>query len=82
MSEGRRKSSVVSYSRGNDGVVRVPDESIRRLSAAHTNMGREQADARLAADAEKSMTVRQAVRLYKKAIMFSMIMSLAVVMEG
>lgn len=65
-----------------DGVVRVPDESIRRLSAAHANMGTEQKEARLATDVEKGMSVRQAVRLYKKAIIFSMIMSMAVVMEG
>lgn len=45
-------------------------------------MGQEQAEAKAGFDAEKHMTVRQAIRLYKKAILFSMAMSLAVVMEG
>lgn len=65
-----------------DEVVRVKDESIRRLSAVNANIGQEQADAKAAFDSERSMTVRQAIRLYKKAILFSMAMSLAVVMEG
>ena len=82
MADGRRRSSVVSHARMNDGIVRVRDDSIRRLSVAHANIGQEQADAKAAFNAERAMTVRQAIRLYKKAILFSMAMSLAVVMEG
>lgn len=80
MSE-RRRSSVASKSH-NDGVLRANDDVVRRLSQAHDNIGKETADAKNATQAEKSLSVRQAVRLYKKAIGFSMIMSLAVVMEG
>lgn len=78
----RRHSSVVAHGRLDDGTVRVDDEAIRRLSVVRTNIGEQQEMARLATDAEKTMTVRQALRLYKKAILFSMCMSLAVVMEG
>jgi SP family general alpha glucoside:H+ symporter-like MFS transporter len=78
----RRKSSVVSQTLDDDGVVRVTDDAVRRLSASHANIGQEQLDAKAAFQAEQSMTVRQAMRLYKKAILFSMAMSLAVVMEG
>lgn len=78
----RRHASVVSHDPVDDGTVRVDDEAIRRLSVVRTNIGEQQEMARLATDAEKALTVRQAVRLYKKAIFFSMCMSLAVVMEG
>ncbi|KAF2031106.1 MFS alpha-glucoside transporter-like protein [Setomelanomma holmii] len=82
MADERRRSSVVSHTNVDDGFVRVRDESVRRLSVANANIGREQADAKAAFEAEKAMTVPQAIRLYKKAILFSMAMSLAVVMEG
>jgi SP family general alpha glucoside:H+ symporter-like MFS transporter len=77
-----RRSSVVSHTHADDGIVRVKDDVLRRLSAAHAKLGQEQAEAKAAFDTEKHMTVRQAMRLYKKAIVFSMAMSLAVVMEG
>lgn len=78
----RRRSSVASVNRQNDGVIRVRNDSIRRLSQAYENNDIEQAEAQDATNIEKSMTVRQAIRMYKKAILFSMAMSLAVVMEG
>ena len=77
-----RQSSVVSHQRVNDGTVRVNDDAMRRLSATRTGIAQQQEDARLATHAEKTMTVRQAIRLYKWAIIYSMAMSLAVVMEG
>lgn len=83
MSEDKKiPTSVVSHGHLEDGTVRVDDEAIRRLSVARTKIGQQQEDARLATKAEKAMTVRQAIRLYKWAIIYSMAMSLAVVMEG
>ena len=79
---GRRRSSLVNVDRTNDSTIRVKDESIRRLSRAHEAIGQQQADAKAASDDEKALTVRSAIRLYKRAIMFSLAMSLAVVMEG
>lgn len=79
---GRRRSSLVNVERSNDGVLRVNDDAIRRLSQAHNDIGQQTADAKFATEQEKSLTIRQAVRLYKKAICYSLIMSLAVVMEG
>ncbi|KAF2627819.1 MFS general substrate transporter [Macroventuria anomochaeta] len=58
------------------GTVCVNDEAIRRLSAVRTNIGQQQEDARLATDAEKTMTVRQALRLNKWAIICSTAMTL------
>lgn len=66
----------------NDGVLRVNDDAVRRLSQVHDNIGKELSDAKDASSAEKGMSVRDSVRLYKKAICFSLIMSLAVIMEG
>ena len=83
MDEGkRRQSSVILREHVEDGMVRIKDDAIRRLSVVRTNMEQQQEDARLATEAEKTMTVRQALRLYKWAIIYSMAMSLAVVMEG
>jgi SP family general alpha glucoside:H+ symporter-like MFS transporter len=62
----------------NDGILCAKD----RRSNDATYVKKEQAEARAAFNSEKTMTVRQAIRLYRKAIIFSMAMSLAVVMEG
>lgn len=80
MSKGR--SSVILDDCIDDDTVRVNDDAIQRLSVVRTDMGQQQEDARLATNAEKALTVRQAIRLYKWAIIYSMAMSLAVVMEG
>lgn len=76
-----RQNPVVLHHRVEDGTVRIKNDAIRCLSVTSTGVGQQQ-DARLATDAEKMMTVRQAIRLYKWAIIYSMAMSVAVVMEG
>lgn len=73
---------MVNVERQDDGVLRVKDDAIRRLSEAHDNVGQEADDAQKATAFEKSLTIPQAVSLYKRAICYSLIMSLAVVMEG
>jgi SP family general alpha glucoside:H+ symporter-like MFS transporter len=65
-----------------DGTVRVNNEAFQRLSAVRTSIGQQQEDARIATGVEKTMTVRQALRLYRWAVIYSMAMSLAVIMEG
>lgn len=77
-----RRSSLVPVDHHDDGVLRVKDASVRRLSRASENIGQELSDAKDASSAEKSMSVRDSIRLYKKGICFSLIMSLAVIMEG
>lgn len=76
------QSSLVSHMPVDDGTVRVDDEAFQRLSAVRTSIGQQQEDAKIATGVEKTMTVRQALRLYKWAVIYSMAMSLAVVMEG
>jgi len=77
-----RKTSVVTIERRDDGVARVNDDAVRRMSLAHNNIGQEIEDAKSASRAEKNMSVRDSLRLYKKAVCFSLVMSLAVIMEG
>jgi MFS transporter, SP family, general alpha glucoside:H+ symporter len=78
----RRKSSVAEVERADDGILRINDETFRRLSQADGGFLRDQAGAKRAEAFEKSLSVRQSLRLYRKAVIFSMFMSLAVVMEG
>ena len=73
---------MVPASHNNDGVLRMKDESMRKLSLAHDNIGHDIAEAKIASGAEKEMSVRDAVKLYRRGIICSLIMSLAVVMEG
>lgn len=80
--DGRRRSSVVPDSRADDGVLRVDDSTIRHMSVANPDIPHINQEARNATANEVNMTLRQAVKLYPRAIIFSIIFSTAVVMEG
>lgn len=83
MADYRRKSSVIQIDAPrDDGVVRVRDDNIRKMSVINPYIASETADAKAATDREHAMTVREAFRLYPKAIAFSLIFSTAVIMEG
>ena len=81
MSE-RRKSSVVEVDRANDGVLRVKDDAMRKLSVVNPEIVQEYEEAKAATAGEHELTIRDALKLYPKAIAFSIIFSTAVVMEG
>lgn len=81
MSEHRR-SSVVQVDRSNDGVARINDASLRKLSVINPEVVQEFEEAKSAAEKEHQLTIRDAVKLYPKAIIFSIIFSSAVIMEG
>ncbi|RMZ83109.1 hypothetical protein DV738_g1209, partial [Chaetothyriales sp. CBS 135597] len=78
----RRSSSVVEVQRQDDGVIRVKDDFLRKISQSNIHAADEIAEAREAREKEGSLTVRDALKLYPKAIMFSIIFSTAVIMEG
>ncbi|KIW09858.1 hypothetical protein PV08_11959 [Exophiala spinifera] len=78
----RRRSSVVQVERANDGVARINDESIRKLSIINPQVVQEFEEAKKAVEKEHELTVRDALKLYPKAIIFSIIFSSAVIMEG
>jgi SP family general alpha glucoside:H+ symporter-like MFS transporter len=78
----RRKSSIVHIESRGDDVLRVYDEQIRKMSVVNPNIAQQNTDARAATEREHVMTLRQAFRLYPKAIAFSLIFSTAIIMEG
>lgn len=78
----RRKSSVISVNRVPDGVLRHDDKAIHRLSVANPDVATMTNDARDATEREHNLTIRDALRLYPKAVMFSIAFSTAVIMEG
>lgn len=82
MGSERRRSSVVQVNRENDGVLRVNDDSVRRMSQANAFIANDIADAKQASQNEKDLSIRDAIKLYKKGIGFSLLFSLAVIMEG
>lgn len=65
-----------------DGIIRVEDGAIRRMSIANRDAAAMNNDAREATEREHRLSIRDAIRLYPKAIMFSVAFSTAVVMEG
>ena len=79
--EDRRRSSIVPANH-NDNVLRVADDNIRKMSVINPDIANQNADARAASDREVNMTVRETLRLYPKAVMFSLIFSTAIIMEG
>jgi len=79
-----RKNSVahVANVEHNDNVLRVTDTTMRKMSVADPNIAAITVDAKAATNSEKTMTLRQAFNLYKKAMGFSILFSTAIVMEG
>lgn len=58
----------------------MPDESVmRKMSVVNPDMNHLLHEAKEATNAEKSMTIRQAFRTYPKAVLFSMILSTAII---
>lgn len=77
-----RRSSVVQVDRADDGVARLNDSAMRKLSTDNPDIVQAFEEAKDATAGEHELTIRDAIRLYPKAIAFSLIFSTAVVMEG
>lgn len=65
-----------------NSVVGVDAEKVRRMSISNTDMAQLAADATKATKSEQNMTLREGIRLYPKAIAWSILLSTAIVMEG
>ena len=78
----RRRSSVVEVDRANDGVARINDSAMRKLSVDHPDIVQSFEEAKAATASEHDLSIRDAIKLYPKAVAFSIIFSTAVVMEG
>ena len=77
----RRRSSVVEVERAHDGVLRLDDAAVRKMSAVNASIVYEFEEAKKAAEGEHELSIRDAIRLYPKAIGFSLIFSTAVVVS-
>ncbi|KAL3424482.1 sugar porter family MFS transporter [Phlyctema vagabunda] len=64
------------------GTVEKESDAVTRLAEAKAKLLMLSSDAKDATDREHAMTLREAVKLYKKAIGWSVLLSAAVAMEG
>ncbi|KAK7970406.1 Maltose permease [Apiospora saccharicola] len=64
------------------GAVRLDDKVLAKMAAGISNFDDITQEAHTATNYEHDMTLREALRLYPKAIAFSMILSMSLVMEG
>ncbi len=77
----RRRSSVVNVQRADDGVLRLDDAAVRKMSQVNSRIVDDFEDAKRAAENEHNLSVRDAIKLYPKAICFSLIFSTAVIVS-
>lgn len=73
---------MIRVDRAEDGVLRIDDNAMRKMSQANASIVDEISYAREATEKEHQLTIRDAFKLYPKAIGFSLIFSTAVIMEG
>lgn len=81
MSSARRGSHIEEIPHAQN-VLTPGDAVIRKASVDNPDFGGLQADSKDATVNETTMSVGEAIRLYKKGIMWSVILSTAIVMEG
>jgi hypothetical protein len=77
-----RRGSVVKEIPKDNNVVTASDDIIRRASVTNPDFGGLSADSKDATDYETTMSVRTALKLYKKGVLWSLLMSTAIIMEG
>jgi SP family general alpha glucoside:H+ symporter-like MFS transporter len=63
-------------------IVGVDGEQARRVSLSMIDAKQVTADAHKASESEQNMTLKQGLRLYPKAIAWSILLSAAIIMEG
>jgi SP family general alpha glucoside:H+ symporter-like MFS transporter len=80
-----RNNSIVAHVTNvehHDNVLRVADTNLRKMSVHNPDIAAITIEAKAATESEKAMSLKQAFKLYKKAMMFSVLFSTAIVMEG
>ncbi|CZT10798.1 probable maltose permease [Rhynchosporium graminicola] len=80
--DGERNVSIVSVVSRGDDVLRVLDTNVRKMSVINPDLAEQNKNARSATEREHNMTVKECLRLYPKAVAFSLIFSTAIIMEG
>jgi SP family general alpha glucoside:H+ symporter-like MFS transporter len=68
--------------RRNSSIVAADAEQVRKMSFANPDMKTLSEDAARATKAEQNMTLMQGLRLYPKAVGWSVLLSAAIIMEG
>jgi MFS transporter, SP family, general alpha glucoside:H+ symporter len=81
MGGDRRRSSVIQIERTDDGVLRLDDAAVRKMSQINSHIVDEFEEAKAAVEKEHQLTIRDAFKLYPKAICFSLIFSTAVIVS-
>jgi SP family general alpha glucoside:H+ symporter-like MFS transporter len=76
-----KQEEVVEDRRPSYG-LQPTDTAFRKMSVYNPDLPQLLQEAKEATNAEKSMTLREAFRTYPKAVMFSVILSTAIIMEG
>jgi SP family general alpha glucoside:H+ symporter-like MFS transporter len=79
---GARRGSVQVVVAADNNAIHAPDEIIRRASVTNPDFGGLSADSKDATDYETNMSVRTALKLYRKGVLWSLLMSTAIIMEG
>lgn len=77
----RRRSSVVQVQRADDGILRLDDAALRKMSQIDSQIIAEFEEAKQAAEKEHLLTVRDAFKLYPKAVCFSLLFSTAIIVS-
>ena len=81
MSSARRGSHIATLE-ADPNVVHTPDDLFRRASVNNPDFGGLQMDSKDATVYETTMSFGTAVKLYRPAILWSVLMSAAIIMEG
>ena len=82
MSRNNSITAHITNIEHHDNVLRLADTNMRKMSVANPDLINITVDAKQATNSEKSMSLKQAFNLYKKAMLFSVLFSTAIVMEG
>ncbi len=77
-----RRGSVQKEVATDTSAVHAPDDIIRRASITNPDFGGLTVDSKDATDYETNMSVRTALKLYRKGVFWSLLMSTAIIMEG
>jgi SP family general alpha glucoside:H+ symporter-like MFS transporter len=78
----QRASHIEKVAADDIGVLHADDNVLRKASVAVGNFAQLSSDARNATDKEHRMGFLQAIKLYPKAALWSILLSTSIVMEG
>jgi SP family general alpha glucoside:H+ symporter-like MFS transporter len=75
-------TTITTMSRRNSSVIAIDPEQARRLSMSVPDIKQVVHDASKATKSEQNMSLKQGLRLYPKAVAWSVLLSACIIMEG